>query len=695
MKRTVYNDGVEVDASDLNNTEQTKSDEILLSRRTGSRFGVIEGLELVNVNNTITINPGKCEFSNGEVLQLTSPLQGITGASFDVGVSTFVGIRLSEITSNEKPHEVDPITLDTRADNKGTGELFVAADASENSRTAALDDAIDAELNDENYILLGEFKGTGVGLEPSPVRPTPLPITKGGDQPNFGLARSAEVRGAAQNIYSRPEADEFPIQSAEDHYHRSLIGTGQPSAINPHGNTLDDFGGEKELVDHRIDAHTNYIVGLEPPQDDFTPSTGTFAFSLVDPGSQVIVKPISAGDAVVVRGRKFTNGDLSVDTTLDFSGQSAGFYYIIARFKSTDNTLTITFQDKTTFDALCPLDDGKAVWLNNAVEDSEKPFFAIGMIRWNNPGFINLVSTTPFSITIPTSGDLIFSTAPPPGQTLLTGKKILDLRRFGATASQNIQKYSIRLDRLVEPITSSNTFNAHTDELASPGPDATTAKHITDFQADRLFGHKGSRGSTNHAGALASSETGNIPAGFPGAAVGGSTFAATTGELTKYGFQSEYDKWRQDNLTMTLMKWSDIRNLQTDDARAIGDAAAVSSGNPEANPGAGGYGTFRSGFLTNFAVGVRKRPSNDNRSLTVEFIVGAVSGGTSTTIITNPAISGNNGDPVLNIFRPSTLVIPIEATITTPWRIQCVRRTDQVNNAWQDLTVTAEFHMFY
>lgn len=40
MKRTLYTDGVEVDESDLDNTENTKIDEILLTRTELSRFGV-------------------------------------------------------------------------------------------------------------------------------------------------------------------------------------------------------------------------------------------------------------------------------------------------------------------------------------------------------------------------------------------------------------------------------------------------------------------------------------------------------------------------------------------------------------------------------------------------------------------------------------------------------------------------------
>src|SRR6266404_3789873 len=164
MQRTRYTDGIEVDASDLNNTESTKIAEILKTRTSLERFGVIEGLSLSIVNNTVQVDIGKASFFNGEIISVDTPITNIVGASFDPGRSSFFGLRLTEVTSDPKPHETDPITADTRVNPRIKGEFFVASTANADAATTAQNNAVNAQINDGNFILLGEIKGTGDGI---------------------------------------------------------------------------------------------------------------------------------------------------------------------------------------------------------------------------------------------------------------------------------------------------------------------------------------------------------------------------------------------------------------------------------------------------------------------------------------------------------------------------------------------------
>src|SRR5881396_2912522 len=164
MKRTRYSDGIEVDASDLNNTETSKIDEILKTRTNLERFGVIEGLSLSIINNAVRVDIGKASFFNGEIAVVDTPIENLVGASFDPGRSSFFGLRLTEASSDPKPHETDPITVNVRVNPRIKGEFFVAITASSDDRQAALDKAVAAQTNDGNFILLGEITGSGSGI---------------------------------------------------------------------------------------------------------------------------------------------------------------------------------------------------------------------------------------------------------------------------------------------------------------------------------------------------------------------------------------------------------------------------------------------------------------------------------------------------------------------------------------------------
>lgn len=684
MKRTLYNDGVEVDQADLQNTESTKIDEILSSRKARSRFGVISGLPLaVTGNNTVSVGVGSLSFFNGEIGVVSVPLTGIVGASFDAGKSSFFGLRLTEVTSNPKPHETDPTTFDSRVDPLLEGEFFVATTATDDARQTALTNAINAQTVDGNFVLLGEMIGTGTGF--TLVRNTPLPITKGGEQPQAAGAdaKSVEAKARTQSLYSDASNNEFPIDSATDDFHRSLIGTGIPSASNPHGLTINDIGGDKNLQEHESNEHSNGLIGLEPSDDDFTPVSGSFAFATADaPSNTVTVQGISTTESLTIRGNNFANGAIGV-TTIPFTGLSAGLYYIAAKFGSDSDDLTVDAYAKTTFDALCSQNNGVAVWVNNAQELSavsgllEKKYFVIGLVFWNGSNAFRQLSDAG-TITIPASGSLVYRTTAIETTNpffIPAAKKTLDLRRWGTITNENVQKYTVNLDRIVPLVTPFTVFRTHAGldingtAIPGMGQKASSAaggagnkvvlKHLTDFDAWDLFGHRGRRGSTEHAAAINDE----------------SSLAPPTDKPQNYGFQTNADKWRQDNLTMTIFKWSDVATLDGTN-KSIADASATGAANDTGVQ----YPLVRTGFFTNIYARLGNNKDGAG-NLQVIFMFDGLDVVSIATFTSGDADGAIKGVPGPFFFG---------ANPAAPHTVG-VRRVD-TGAGGKNLTVTAEFH---
>jgi hypothetical protein len=731
MERTLYTDGVEVDASDLTNTEDSKVNEILLTRRIAARYGVIDGLGCSNGANRITVDTGRVLFRNGEVAVLDSPIVGITGASFEAGVSTFVGLRLTEVTSNPKPHEVDPTLFDTRAEPKLTAELFVASDNTDTARSKALKAAIDAELNDANFVLLAEFTGVGNGLSRVPLQNTPLPRSKGGDDPFRSDTKTKNQKTALVSMYLDNTNDQFPIESAEDVFHRSLIGSGIPNPKNPHGTTLTDIGGDaildQVITKHQREFHANGIIGLESPEGDFADTTfnaGSFAWGVDSFGTVTVHDLLSVDDGapqdevLVIQGKELKKGqtdtipDGVIAPKISFAAATAGLYYIIARWATTEAGGHPAFDKmkKADLDALCVDSDGHRAWLNNAVDgaDGERKFYVIGLVQWNGINAFTNLNSNP-TITIPgANGDLIYKTGLPAGHPFLipASMKVLDLRRFGNVTNEEAQKRTIRPDRLTTVIITEDDFIAHAGIRvvsgsisvvggaglhAAPGGDNSLLKHLTDFDAFDLFGHRQRIGTAQHGLAQHSG------------AVDGS-YIPINENANNSGFQSAVDKYRQDNLTMTLMKFGDLRQIQ-DGQHAIADAAAVSVNDPYTT-GDGGYVVYRRGVLKNFTAHIHKRPTSGAHVLVVSFILFSIgaAGGTPAGAPAN-SIQWTGGGIISEVpvcgfgsgagSASSTNIIDslvVDATPATPRSVICTRSKSDSNDAWKDLTVTAEFH---
>jgi len=730
MNKTLYTDGVEVDASDLQNTENTKSQEIILSRQSVAHYGVIEGLTCANELNKISISPGIVQFKNGEIGILKSPIVGISGASFEAGVSTFVGLRAISATSNPKPHEVDPTLHDTRETLTLVAELFVAASNTSEDRQVALQNAINAEINDGNFVILAEFVGTGTGLGQSPAQNTPLPRSKGGFDPYRGDTKTFNQRQSLVSIYNDASTDEHPIHSAEDHFHRSLIGSGIPSQKNPHGLTLTDIGGDallnSAITRHQIEHHSNGLIGFEPPDDDFHPDSGSFAWSVDASGTitirdlvDIITDGAKYDDILVIQGRSRRKNEIGTfPVQLSLVTKPAGLYYIYIEWGSTDPQPIFNVIEKSILDSYCESSDGKRMWLNNAIApgpSNEQKFFVIGLVRWNGTQIVPIKTAPNTTIMLPYhNGDLVYKAEYPVGHPLRIpdNELRLDLRRWGTLTNEDIQRRSLRLDRLAEPVITEDMFVKHSGIRvvnnniyvvsgaglrAVVGTDNTMLKHLTDFDAFDLFGHRIRIGTAQHG--LSRHSGGLNPNGSP-----------KNEDALFSGFQSSRDKWKQDNLTMTILSFADLQSISGQKERAMGNAAAIAGADPIAF-GSGGYIFFRKGVLRNFTAHIGERPTQAARRLYIRVIVRGL--GTSIGSLaelpasqlwdspedpesTKDVLGFPGGSPNTNVSATNILdVIYVDASFNSPKIIQITRRLDDNNTHWRNLSVTCEYHYDY
>lgn len=663
MERTRYSDGIEVDQSDLRNTEDTKAKNILQSRIDLQHFGVVEGLEVSSPDGTtLVINPGRAYTKNGELVEVTSQIIGITGASIRSNVLTIIGLRITEVTTTPKAHESNPVTEDTRFIPKPVAELFVASDASDEAATAAQAAADSATINDGNFVPLATMTGLGSSLG-SPSGAV-LPRTKGGQFPNITSATNEQIAALA-SIYADTSNDRNPIHSAEDDFHRSLIGSGTPNSRNAHGIALDDIGFDTGDIIRQARVNlTNGLIGLEPPENDYTPSTGSFAFSTSDAQTQVSVNGVAAGESVVINNTVFDEADFPAITNIPFAGLGDGFYYILVQF-GTNNALAIKQMSKATLDGLCPLNNAKKVWLNNAKEAAtgEKQFFVIGCVNWDGTQFINLNNVS--QLEFPTAGDLIFNiTSPAPFK--LEAQKTLDLRRYGLTTTENIQKFTVRPDRLTETVVTVANFSAIHDSDAltklvigtRPGGTGKTPKHLTDDQARRVFGH---------------------------AFTGGAEHAPAT--TTTAGFLSAADKVKLDLPSRSLLKWSEINQLEKKAERSLADSAAAGILADGTSEKTFRYIFNRLGQLTNFAVYLG-RSAPKNKTMFIRFYVFAPGAPLPVPSLTIPIpVQTEHNQPDIVVFNSSVIPVPAPSYIMVTREYQY----DGVADRPKNLSITCEY----
>jgi len=336
MKRSKYQDGVEVHMEDLNNTEITKADAIKERQKSFTQPGVIEGLRVTP--NTFTpshidigvVGPGGiCYCANGERIEILSAILDKQLVDETMDVYNFVTLVYTEVESDYKEHESDGNTYPTRVTESYT--VSILTEANYGSLT---------DVEKENRVVVGIVRANGPGLALSQNRIQTslelLPIitstaididgvwllrfsdnTERGSA-SFKYTYSSEKReiqymapndtdyGASvtlvgdgdyllesndtdywcririivimmptasstvstnvTKLYEPPlegstELYPTPTATAVDRLHRTKIGTGLPTSNNPHGLTYDDLtGGFTDVTKHQDLMHANGIV---------------------------------------------------------------------------------------------------------------------------------------------------------------------------------------------------------------------------------------------------------------------------------------------------------------------------------------------------------------------------------------------------------------------------------------------------
>lgn len=673
MKKTFYHDGIEVDETDLNNTEDTKIDEILKSRGITSHFGVIEGLSLSGSGGTtLVIAPGRATTLQGEILEVNNPIT-VTELSVLNGVYTYIGLRYIEVASLEKPHELDPVVENTRIQTVAVASSFISSGSTQNENAVARAAALAAQNQTGTFVLLAEVVGTGTGV--NILRNTPQAKSQGGFDPPLGASWTDDQRSGARNLYVDATRDEFALASAEDNYHRSLIGSGIPSARNPHGLTSDDLGFTDQTGLHQKKYHSNGILGFDPDPNEFAPNNGTFSWTLN--GTFINVAGIQGTDIAVVNGLEFSIATNGSTTTIDMTGQAPGLFYILAFLNPANGVLEVIVHEKGGFDVTYApyLNHGTNIWVDNAIfTDGEHRFLMLGLVRWDGLAFLDLSTVGGFAVPLP-GGALVYND--PIGFTIPPGTLRLDLRRWGTITSEQVQRRTINIDRLASPVVTVPSFNAHAAQKVlfngAPVNDDTVLSHLTNTQATLVFGHRLSAardGFPEHP--LANAGTFNVRPSL---------------NLNQHGFMTNVDAWKAQNLYMTILKFSNANALNPP-ANFILDAAGDdgSAGlNSENNPF---YVFLRPGFFMNFLGRVGK--TRTTGTITATFYAWQTSQGLTplgkpSVSIQFPAVAGSL------IVGDTTSVLSFPNVSNSDALLVAVRLDNPGGNS-RNFTFTCEYH---
>ena len=108
MKRSKYQDGVEVHMEDLNNTETTKADAIKERQKSFTQHGAIEGLRVTpntltpsHIDIGVSVGGGSvggiCYCKNGERIEVDSAILGNQLANETMDVYNFITLIYTEV----------------------------------------------------------------------------------------------------------------------------------------------------------------------------------------------------------------------------------------------------------------------------------------------------------------------------------------------------------------------------------------------------------------------------------------------------------------------------------------------------------------------------------------------------------------------------------------------------------------------
>ena len=431
MKRSKFQDGVEVHMEDLNNVEQTKSDAIKERQVSFTQHGAVTGLRVTP--NTLTPSHidigydtaggvGYC--ANGERIEVTSAILDESLADETSGIYNFVMLVYVEEEGNLKRHEADGNTYPTRVTE--TYEVSILTEADYNSLS---------QVEKDNRIVVGIVAANGPGQSlsqdriqssldiPAVITSTAVDIDgiwllrfsedttrgtayfkyvySGGQReiqyaapndlaagsPNYGTSvvlsadgdyllesgdtdywcrirvviimmpvASSTVTTDVTELYDPPlegstsELYPTPTATSDDRIHRSKRGSGLPTATNPHGLTYDDLtGGFTDVTRHQDLMHANGIVS---PNWEATGASNCLACSIIV--GRVEVEQPGADEYYFVHGLGFTTIEATTSVVWE-TGNPPGTYYIAV---GTDQMLhkSLTAFNEDDYLVLCSVD---------------------------------------------------------------------------------------------------------------------------------------------------------------------------------------------------------------------------------------------------------------------------------------------------------------------------------------------------
>jgi len=316
MKRTLYQDGIEVKADDLNNTESQKSESIKERQQSFTQAGVVSGLRVtVGAPNTVDISSGIGFCANGERIESVA----VSGVTVIPAQYNFVCLVYKETEGTPKPHEDTGISYNTRVEESydflvmSESDYNVLSDADKDNRivvgiekngiiqesleireeiTSSLLDIVGIDLLKFSYetpygkawfyyeynsgppfitpIIRIKYKAPGDSYGSF------VSLTSDGDylllsnNPYYTILLRVRFKFLPkETIESFTEVKEFynppvvgnqyntPTCSGKEGLHRNKEGAGLPREVNPHGLCKEDLlGGASDVVVHQKRMHS-------------------------------------------------------------------------------------------------------------------------------------------------------------------------------------------------------------------------------------------------------------------------------------------------------------------------------------------------------------------------------------------------------------------------------------------------------
>jgi len=361
MDRSLYPDGVEVNQTDLSNSEEQRSFHILKRNTSVSSTGVVYGLLTTQNGIFIDISSGYGYAPNGELVELLSPITNAQLSNYANGTKNYVLLIYTESNDKLKPHETNGESIPTRANRSYRLAIYTETDynalpdTDDNLNNDAKDRAlvvaivtaqgVGISLTSSNIEIPSAFSGgtsatiqgvlsgvdiirinsdtpSGIGsieftvigkllvwIAPGDSSGTSVDISAGGvfiltSQPS-GLTLTVLISNAllpvTDTVVSVTVTNIYKQSilrnTALDIQHRSFIGSGIPKPNNPHGLTPGDLGLGETQTEFHQQVFHSNAITTNSSPTFLEPSINTGAV----PHKIDLVAPI-AGDSVYIGG---------------------------------------------------------------------------------------------------------------------------------------------------------------------------------------------------------------------------------------------------------------------------------------------------------------------------------------------------------------------------------------------------------